>query len=67
MATVYRVSGMTCQGCSRSVERAIKAVAPEAAISVDLAAGQVRVDGEVDPAAIARAVEEAGFDFAGAI
>ncbi|MDR3441005.1 heavy metal-associated domain-containing protein [Telmatospirillum sp.] len=67
MAKAYKVSGMTCGGCVRSVERAIKAVAPDSEIEVDLASGKVSVEGTVDEQVIAKAVEDAGFDFGGAI
>jgi copper chaperone len=64
MAT-YRVSGMTCGGCARSVETAIKAVAPGATVSVDLAAKAVAVEGATAEQ-VKKAVDEAGFDFGGA-
>jgi copper chaperone len=67
MTTIYKVSGMTCGGCARSVERAIKSVAPDATVTVDLASGRVSVDGEADEQAIAQAIDEAGFDFGGVI
>ena len=65
MAT-YRVTGMTCGGCARSVETAIKAVAPAATVSVDLAAKAVTVDG-ASAEQVKKAVDEAGFDFEGAV
>lgn len=65
MAT-YRVTGMTCGGCARSVETAIKAVAPAATVSVDLAAKAVTVDG-ASAEQVKQAVDEAGFDFEGAV
>lgn len=65
MAQVYKVSGMTCGGCARSVEQAIKAAAPDATVSVDLANGRVSVDG-ADSQTVAKAVDDAGFDFQGA-
>jgi copper chaperone CopZ len=48
------------------VEQAIKAVAPQAAVSVDLDGGKVTVDG-ADAALVAQAVDGAGFEFQGAI
>jgi copper chaperone len=57
----YRVSGMTCDGCARAVTNAIKARAPSVKVSVDLRAGQVRIDGPIDQPTVAAAVEEAGF------
>ncbi len=65
MAKTYKVAGMTCGGCVRSVEQAIKAAAPGASVSVDLAGGKVTVDG-ADEAAVAKAVDDAGFEFQGA-
>ncbi|HVI50271.1 MAG TPA: heavy-metal-associated domain-containing protein [Candidatus Sulfotelmatobacter sp.] len=65
MAKTYKVSGMTCGGCARSVEQAIKSAAPEASVSVDLAKGQVTVEG-ADETSVAKAVDGAGFDFQGA-
>jgi len=65
MAT-YRVLGMTCQGCVNSVTKAIQAAAPSSEISVDLEAKTITVQGEADAAIIAMAVDDAGFEFAGA-
>ena len=63
-AISYRVTGMTCGGCVRAVTSALRAQAPDAGVEVDLPNGLVRVAG-VDEAGVRRAVEEAGFDFAG--
>lgn len=65
MATTYRVNGMTCQGCARSVTNAIKAVSPAAQVSVDLDAKTVSVDGLIAEDAVKQAVGDAGFEFAG--
>jgi len=67
MVKTYKVSGMTCGGCARSVEQAIKAAAPSAQVSVDLAAGKVSVDGVADDGLVAKAVDGAGFDFEGLV
>ena len=64
--TTYKVSGMTCEGCVHSITAALQAAIPDATVTVDLAAGKVRVDGAADAAAIKDAVEAAGFDFEGA-
>jgi len=66
MSKTYKVEGMTCQGCANSVTNAIKAVAPDSEISVDLEANQITVQGLNDDAVIAKAVDDAGFDFGGA-
>ncbi|GLR78129.1 hypothetical protein GCM10007856_07990 [Azospirillum oryzae] len=66
MADAYKVDGMTCGGCARSVSNAITKAAPDAAVTVDLATGTVLVDGGVPADVVRQAVEAAGFDFAGA-
>lgn len=66
MANTYRVTGMTCGGCARAVESAIKAVAPEASVSVDLAAKAVTVEGASEEQ-VRQAVDDAGFGFEGAV
>ncbi len=65
MAETFKVSGMTCGGCARSVEQAIKAAAPGATVAVDLPNGRVTVDGAAADV-VAQAVDNAGFDFQGA-
>lgn len=59
-----RVSGMTCGGCERSVQKALTSRQGVASAKADHAAGVVAV--EFDPAVIARAglekaITEAGF------
>jgi copper chaperone len=57
-----RVSGITCEGCVRSVTRAIGKAAPGAPVTVDLASGTVSVDAGIDPAGIVEAVRRAGYE-----
>ena len=66
MSKTYKVNGMTCGGCARSVEQAIKVAAPQAKVSIDLTAGTVTVEAAPE-ASVAQAVEDAGFEFAGAV
>jgi copper chaperone len=66
MSKTYKVSGMTCGGCARSLESAIKAAAPAASVAIDLASGRVTVDNVADDTVIERAVDEAGFTYGGA-
>jgi copper chaperone len=61
----YRITGMTCGGCVRSVPRALESALPQAEIEVDLEQATARVRGEHDEAAVRRAVEQAGFRFDG--
>lgn len=64
MADVYRVDGMTCDGCIRSVTRAIQAEYPGSDVKVDLDKGEVSVDRADDRKKVARAIEDAGFSVA---
>ena len=67
MAKTYKVEGMSCGGCSSSVESAIKAVAAGATVTIELDGGLVTVDGVDDDALIQQAVEDAGFTYAGLV
>lgn len=67
MTTRYRIKGMTCGGCVRAVSNAVRAAADDARVDVDLAAGTVTVDGPVSEASVAKAVTDAGFEFAGRV
>ena len=63
-ATRIRVSGMTCQGCVRSVTRVLEAVPGVDAVEVSLERGEADV--RYDPArtavpALRKAVEDAGY------
>ena len=63
-ATRVKVSGMTCQGCVRSVTRVLEAVPGVDAVEVSLERGEADV--RYDPArtavpALRKAVEDAGY------
>lgn len=62
----YTIGGMTCGGCVRSVERALRSALPDAQIQVSLQNAAVTISGDHDSAVVERAVEDAGFDFVGA-
>lgn len=64
MSDVYKVSGMSCGGCARAVENAIKEEAPGAEVAVDVASGRVTVANAAE-ASVAKAVDAAGFEFLG--
>ena len=65
MATTktYTVTGMTCAHCVSSVRAEVERIPGVTAVEVDLAGGSVTVTGErpVDDAAVAAAVDEAGY------
>ncbi|TFB77423.1 heavy-metal-associated domain-containing protein [Cryobacterium glaciale] len=64
--TAYGVDGMTCSHCVASVTAEIAALAGAESVSVDLVTGgtsrvTVTSESELDPALVAAAVEEAGY------
>ncbi|WP_105567100.1 heavy-metal-associated domain-containing protein [Microbacterium halophytorum] len=61
----YTVEGMTCQHCVMSVTEEVSEVPGVSGVDVDLASGLLTVTAEqVDDAAVAAAVEEAGYALA---
>ncbi|WP_404378837.1 heavy-metal-associated domain-containing protein [Caenispirillum salinarum] len=67
MSKTYSVAGMTCGGCARSVEQAIKGLKEDAVVSVDVSTGQVTVENGPDDAAVEKAVDDAGFTYGGTV
>jgi copper chaperone CopZ len=58
----YTVDGMTCTHCVNAVTSEVSQVAGVSEVAVDLPAGTVTVTGDpLDDAAIAAAVDEAGY------
>jgi copper chaperone len=55
------VTGMTCEGCARAVERIIKTQDPQAAVTIDVGSGRVEARTAVPPAALVAAIEAAGY------
>ena len=62
----YAVTGMTCSHCVNSVESEINQLPGVTDVQVDLATGAVTVtsDQVLDEAAVAAAVDEAGYELA---
>lgn len=58
----FKVSGMSCGHCVRAITQAIQAQDQAARVEVDLAAGLVRVQGELDAARIQAAIREEGYE-----
>ncbi len=56
---------MICQGCVRSVTKAITAQLPNVQVEASVEKASVTVRGDHDAALVAQAVEEAGFTFGG--
>jgi copper chaperone len=56
-----KVSGMTCDHCTRTVSEAVHSVDPAAQVQVELATGLVKVESAGSRAELARAIEDAGY------
>lgn len=61
----YKISGMDCMGCVKSITRSIKGFAPEAEVNVELESGLVTVDGAISADQIEAAAKQSGFTFEG--
>jgi copper chaperone len=58
----FKVDGMTCQGCVKSVTNAIKAIDENAEVSVDLGTKIVNVLSAKTEKEIRDSIEDAGYD-----
>lgn len=58
---LYRVTGMTCGGCVRHVDKAIRATPGVTDVTVDLAAGTATVTGTASFETLSARVSEAGY------
>lgn len=61
----YRVNGMTCGGCAKHVEKALRKVAGVQAASVDVAKGVAVVEGSAPLETLTASVAEAGYELVG--
>jgi Cu+-exporting ATPase len=62
MSTVFDVEKMSCQNCAKHVTKAVQTVEPGAQVQVELSSGKVTVTpSPADPAAITRAIQDAGY------
>jgi copper chaperone CopZ len=61
--TTYRVPGIHCDHCRRSITQEVEKVRGVTAVDVDLGASTVAVSGSgVDDGAVRRAIAEAGYE-----
>ena len=63
--TTLNIQGMTCNGCVNSVTRVLPGIAGVSRADVDLAGAKAVVEydaAQTNPAALAVAVDDAGFD-----
>ena len=63
----FNVPDMTCGHCVATITRAVKAVDPAAEVKADLAGKTVTVETNVPAAAVARALEQAGYPNTGGV
>jgi copper chaperone CopZ len=68
MESEYTVAGMTCEHCVRAVSTELAKLPGVSTVDVDLATGRVRVasDRQLEPGSVRAAVDEAGYELAGA-
>jgi len=59
---IYRVSGMTCGGCAKHVEKALRSMAGVSAVVVDVAQGTATVEGAASFEAMAASLGAAGYE-----
>jgi copper ion binding protein len=61
VATVYSVTGMSCQHCVDAITSEVGQVTGVSGVAVDLGASTVTVEGAADDAAVRAAIDEAGY------
>lgn len=61
----YRVSGMTCGGCARHVDKAIRATPGVTDVAVDAARGTATVKGDASLETLSAQVAAAGYQLVG--
>lgn len=61
MPTIITVEGMSCGHCEQTVEEALLDVSGVTGAIADREAEQASIEGDADPAALVRAVEDAGY------
>jgi copper chaperone len=55
------ITGMTCGGCARAVERVIRNADAQAGVAVDAASGRAEVNSTLPAETLIRAIEAAGY------
>jgi copper chaperone CopZ len=64
---LFRVQGMTCGGCAKHVEKALRAVPGVAGVTVDVGKGTVSVEGTASFESMAASVVAAGYELVAAV
>jgi copper chaperone len=60
----FKVDGMNCGHCVGTIRQALSRLAPEGAVSIDLARREVSLAADLDPAVAVAAMKAAGYDAA---
>lgn len=63
--TIYRIGGMSCNHCKKSVETHLSQLEGINSVVVDLTDGTACVEGTADEASIKKTVEDLGFEHKG--
>jgi copper chaperone len=58
----YHIANMTCGGCAKGVTATLREADPTAAVEIALDRKEVAVTSRTEPATLARALQEAGWD-----
>lgn len=58
----FKVGGMSCVGCVRSIEQAFSVRSDVKAVMVDLKEGMLWLEGDITREAVAECLENLGFD-----
>lgn len=61
MTFEIQVKDMTCGHCVQTITKAVQSVNPAAQVHADVATHSVKINGEVDQAAVLAAISDAGF------
>jgi copper chaperone len=62
MDQVFKVVGMSCGHCERAVTQAVQRIDPEAQVTINRNAQEVKVNSEQPRQAIAQAIAEEGYE-----
>ncbi len=58
----FKIAKMSCGHCAASIERAVKGVDPQAAVSVDLGHKEVTIQSTAEERLISGALRSAGYE-----
>lgn len=62
---VFKIKGMTCGGCAKHVEKALRSVEGVVRVDMDVANGTAKVVGEAPFEVMAERVATAGYELVG--